>query len=347
MVDKNTGWKFADEEERRRMLEEPITEENCGQKLKLVQEVAEMSRRSLARTLGVSEATLRRLEKGPEPPGTKPSEEFMNRLRALCVIGKARFQAMSEGEKKKAAEHIVAATGGALGVSGALGAVSAFGAVGGLSAAGMTSGLAALGVGSMAVGIGVVAAIPLATGALGYGVVKGIKKICDEKKLDMVEEDGRWEIRQRPDFEAKLSLTQRERLKAAILAVLGNALPQDDLHVGSKIPTKKLANAGASCALPEEEEALGLIDCTVMGSCKNCMVFGLEGVYYHNGWTSKDQGAKEIPYADFPVRLFMPAGVEVYLDQGQYLDLSGSQVSVKTLIGILDGIKQRVMDLKG
>lgn len=346
MVDKETAWEFADEEERRRMLKEPITEENCGQKLKLVQEVAEMSRRKLAGVLGVSEASLRRLEKGPERPGTKPTEEFMNRLRALCVIGKANFEAMSEAKKEKVSQHIGAAGGAALGVGGALGAVSALGAVGGLSAAGMTSGLAALGMGSMAVGIGAVAAIPLAAGALGYGVVKGIKKICEAKSLDLVEVDGRWEIRKRPDFESNLSLAQGEVLKQGVLTVLTSAPLEDDLHVGGKIPVDKLANAGRSCALPEEEEALAVIDCTVMGSCKNCVVFGREGIYYHNGWASKKQGRGEMPYSDFPNRSFKEAGWEVDLDRGQFVDLSGSHVSTVSLVGILDGIKQWVIDLE-
>ena len=56
------------------------------------------------------------------------------------------------------ASGVVGATGGFAGL-GPL--VSTAGSVSGLSAAGMTSGLAALGLGSMALGIGVVAAIPL------------------------------------------------------------------------------------------------------------------------------------------------------------------------------------------
>ncbi|CDS47972.1 hypothetical protein [Polaromonas sp. CG9_12] len=54
------------------------------------------------------------------------------------------------------------------------------GSVAGLGAAGITSGLAAVGSlvgGGMAAGLVVTAAAPIAVGALGYGLYKGIKKL--------------------------------------------------------------------------------------------------------------------------------------------------------------------------
>ena len=63
-----------------------------------------------------------------------------------------------------------AAAGGATGATALY-----FGGVTGLSAAGITSGLAAIG-GSMVVGIGVIAALPLAGGLLGYAGYKALKQ---------------------------------------------------------------------------------------------------------------------------------------------------------------------------
>jgi hypothetical protein len=46
----------------------------------------------------------------------------------------------------------------------------------------------------MITGIGLVAAIPVATGLAGYGTVKGIKKICEANRLKCKEVNERWEI---------------------------------------------------------------------------------------------------------------------------------------------------------
>lgn len=154
-----------------------------------------MSRRALAKTIGVSESTLRRIEIGSSSQeGTRPTEDFMNRLRGLCAIGIAKYREMSDAQKEKISE-VVAATGGVVaGVGGSIAAIGAAGAVSGFSAAGITSGLAAIGGGAMLTGIAVVGVIPVATGLLGYGLVKGIKAICEANNLSCTEVNERWEI---------------------------------------------------------------------------------------------------------------------------------------------------------
>ena len=191
MANVENEWTFQDEEQKKKWQEE-ITKQNCGEKLKLVRELAAISRRELAKILGCSEATIRRIESG----ASEPTDAFMNRLRALCLIGKARFEAMTDAEKEKISEYIGTAGGVTAGIGGAIAAIASAGTVSGLSAAGITSGLAAIG-GSMLTGIGVVAAIPIATGLLGYGLVKGIKAICEANDLDSQEVNGYWEIKKK------------------------------------------------------------------------------------------------------------------------------------------------------
>jgi DNA-binding XRE family transcriptional regulator len=181
-------WEFDSEEQKDAMMES-LTQENCGKKLHLIRDVSGMSRRDLARVIGVAESTIYRLETGK----TLPTMDFMLRLSALVAIGHARFSKMSTSEKEKISEYIGTTGGIAAGVGGAIGAISASGAVAGLSAAGITSGLAALG-GTMLGGIAVVATIPLAAGFAGYGLVKGIKAICEANRLDCKEVDGHWEL---------------------------------------------------------------------------------------------------------------------------------------------------------
>ena len=187
--DISSVWEFESEEQKQAMLE-PINEANCGAKLKLVRDVSGISRRELAKVLGVSESTICRLE----TKKTKPTNDFLLRLTGLVAIGRAKYSQLSDKDKETISEYIGTAGGVAAGVGGAIGAISASGAVAGLSAAGMTSGLAALGGGAMLGGIAVVATIPVAVGAAGYGLVKGIKAICEANRLYCTEVDGKYEI---------------------------------------------------------------------------------------------------------------------------------------------------------
>jgi DNA-binding transcriptional regulator YiaG len=185
-------WKFKDEEQEAK-FKEPVTKENCGEKLRLIRELLHMSRRELARIIGVSESTLRRLEDG----STLPTDEFINRLQALCVIGAEKYPKLSTAEKEKISEVVGTVGGTVAGVGGSIAAIGAAGAVSGFSAAGITSGLAAIGGGAMLTGIGVVAVIPVLTGLAGYGLIKGIKAICEANKLSCNEVNEKWEIRRK------------------------------------------------------------------------------------------------------------------------------------------------------
>lgn len=182
-------WAYQSEKQRQEM-EEPITPENCGEKLRLVREVSSLSQRDCAKVLGTSESTIFRLETGK----TLPTPDFMNRLRALVVIGHHKFSKISDADKQTISETIASVGGVAAGIGGAIGAVSRAGSLAGLSASGITSGLAAIGGGSMFGGIAAIAAIPVAVGLAGYGLVKGIKAICDANNLSCEEIDGRYEI---------------------------------------------------------------------------------------------------------------------------------------------------------
>ena len=192
MANEKFDWKFKDDKQEAE-FKEPVTKENCGAKLRLIRELLHMFRRELARIIGVSESTLRRLEGGD----TLPTDEFINRLQALHAIGSAKYAKLSTAEKEKVSEIVGAAGGSVAGVGGSIAAIGAAGAVSGFSAAGITSGLAAIGGGAMLTGIGVVAAIPVATGLAGYGLVKGIKKICEANNLSSEEVNGKWEIRRK------------------------------------------------------------------------------------------------------------------------------------------------------
>lgn len=188
-----SDWDFENEEQEQ-AFKEAISSENCGDKLKLVREVSGLSRKELAQALGCSDSTINRIE----TKKTLPTKDFMNRLSALTLIGHHKFRTLSDAEKSTLNDTLLAAGGGAggftAGVAGSIAAVSAAGSVGGLSAAGITSGLAAIGGGTLLGGVGMVAAIPVAAGLAGYGLVKGIQNIAEANSLKVQEVDGRYEI---------------------------------------------------------------------------------------------------------------------------------------------------------
>jgi len=211
----NTCWKIVDSEINRRIVTpiktkkgcimdekidikspsgkavflESITADNCGEKLTLIREATNMTRRELASVIGCSEATISRIE----AQKTKPTKDFMSRLLALVFIGHSNYKSLNSKQKDSLLEHISATGGAGAGISAALAAVSAKGAVAGLSAAGVASGLNAIG-GSILGGAALVASIPVVAGFASFGIIKGIKAICESNKLNCEEVDGRFEI---------------------------------------------------------------------------------------------------------------------------------------------------------
>lgn len=148
---------------------------------------------SIARAIGCRHATLGRLLGGT----TLPTAEFMKQTGILLGIGFEKYSKLTEAQKEKISDAIGAAGGGAIGFGSIAAAISASGTVAGLSAAGITSGLAAIGGivgGGMVAGVAIAAAIPLAAGALGYGIIQGIKFFFEESELNRTEVDPRWEI---------------------------------------------------------------------------------------------------------------------------------------------------------
>jgi serine/threonine protein kinase len=126
-----------------------------------------------------------------------------------------------------------------------------------------------------------------------------------------------------------------------LLPLLRGFLPQRDLHVLPDIPSNKLANASQACRLPAGERILALVDATVFGSAKNALLFGREGLYYHNDWSSKVAGPDRVPYIEFRQRRFYrESWAEVGLDQGQFFNRSGSQVSSQKVVELLLAVRQ-------
>ena len=168
-----------------------ITRTNCQAFLAAFIEENKLKVRNVAKAITCSEITLERIIAGK----TVPSDEMIRQTGIMIELGFKSYSKLSKAEKEKISETIGAIGGGVLGFGGVTAAVSSLG-IAGLSAAGITSGLSVLGGivgGGMAAGIGVCAAIPIAVGAVGYALIKGIKALIDKQKLDDDRYDPFWE----------------------------------------------------------------------------------------------------------------------------------------------------------
>lgn len=148
--------------------------------------------REVAAAIGCSEMTVRRLLDGR----SLPSDEMLKQGGIMFDVDFDWYRKLSKAEKEKLSEAIGSVGGGVLGFGSITAAVSASGSVAGLSAAGISSGLASLGAlvgGGMAAGIAVAATIPILAGAAGYGLIKGVKYIFREMRLNDKDRDPDWE----------------------------------------------------------------------------------------------------------------------------------------------------------
>lgn len=170
-----------------------LTEENISNFLAVFIEQNNLEIREVAKGINCSTATLQRII----AQKTFPTSNMLKQVGIMISIGFDAYKKLSKAEKEKISENIGALGGGILGFGTITSAVSAAGSVVGLSAAGISSGLAAIGAtvgGGMAVGIAAVAIIPIAVGGIGYAIVKGVKTLISNSKLNNEEIETYWEF---------------------------------------------------------------------------------------------------------------------------------------------------------
>lgn len=146
----------------------------------------------IAKSIGCSTSTINRIIGGK----TIATDNFIKQCAILFEISIEKYKKLSDTEKEKISERLGAISGAGLGFASLTATISGLG-ISGLSAAGITSGLAALGGvigGGMIAGVAVAAAIPLAIGTAGYGLIKGIKSVLSYKKMVNEDLDLKWEI---------------------------------------------------------------------------------------------------------------------------------------------------------
>jgi hypothetical protein len=149
--------------------------------------------RETANPIGCSEPTLKRLlEKA-----SLPSDEMLRQAALVLTLGFGRYSKLSAAERAKLSESLGAVSGGVIGLGSVTAIVGATGTIAGLSAAGISSGLAAMGTlvgGGMAAGIAVAAVIPAVAAGAGFGIIRTVKHLKNEARLNSAAFDPKWEL---------------------------------------------------------------------------------------------------------------------------------------------------------
>ena len=168
-------------------MPESVTRENCGSVLReLRQRFGSMSVAELAKTLGVARSTVMRIEAGQ----TTPSDDLLNRLKAIQVIGISRFRALSEKDRTRFLKVIEE-----IGENPEIfSEVMTNRMVKELTPAGIVAGLGTIATASLNLPTSVISSIPVLSSLAGYGLVKGLKSILEANNLSCVENEGVWEI---------------------------------------------------------------------------------------------------------------------------------------------------------
>ena len=129
------------------------------------------------------------------------------------------------------------------------------------------------------------------------------------------------------------------RLENQIVGALQRYGNEVGFYIAPGIPKLKANNAKNSCAVPADDDILGLVDCTIFGSASDALVFGRRAFYYHNGGGNvPDPGL--VPYDEFPSISFGTAWLNcITLGGDRYCNKAGSKVTRDKIIAVLNAIK--------
>jgi serine/threonine protein kinase len=107
--------------------------------------------------------------------------------------------------------------------------------------------------------------------------------------------------------------------KKSVHQLLENYSAEAYLLVSPNIPADRLGTARKKCRVPPTEHILGLVDLTYDETAECSLLFGVKGIYYRNHEETEYPEVGAIPYGEFPERVFVNHGQQVYLGKEQFL----------------------------
>ena len=106
-------------------------------------------------------------------------------------------------------------------------------------------------------------------------------------------------------------------------------------YVGTYLPPEKVRNATAHFPIPRQETILGLIDCTVFGSCKNGLAITNNGLIWKNDWAT-DSARKSLTWRELIdlKESIQALEFKVIFAHNIHLGLAGSSVKPTNFIAL-------------
>ncbi len=142
------------------------------------------------------------------------------------------------------------------------------------------------------------------------------------------------------DWASLLATERHARIRSALDRFRG----ESGLYIDPDIPPKKIANARITTQIPSDERVLGLIDCTLFGSAKNCILFGERWLYLHNSWTVSPamyRGRSRHDYGKLATSKLAKSGTDISFDGGAF-DCSGSGFSTAKMLDLLTTVQRAI-----
>lgn len=114
------------------------------------------------------------------------------------------------------------------------------------------------------------------------------------------------------------------------------------LYLSPNIPEKKLRNARKFCEVPDEEDVLALIDCTVFGSSSDSVLFGHRHLFFRN-FIAQNGRPGRIPYNDLVHMAIHRAGDgELMFGENLISNISGSGLSAADFFSLIRDLQKRL-----
>ncbi len=187
-------------------MPQKVTRDNCGITLKEIrQRFGSMSMADLAKTLGVSRSTVMRIEAGQ----SIPSEDLLNRLKAIQLIGLSKFRELSQLDRGRFALFMTEIGENADDFANDINTHM----MKALTPSGILAGLGTIASASLDLSTSVVSAVPVLSSLAGYGLVKGLKAILEANDLNCAEKEGVWEITHKQQTDTKQEGTDMDEKK--------------------------------------------------------------------------------------------------------------------------------------
>lgn len=103
--------------------------------------------------------------------------------------------------------------------------------------------------------------------------------------------------------------------------------------IAPDIPARKEHGAREGCAVPEDDKVLVLVDCTLLGSAKRSLVFGMKGLYFYD---CRSGSPKCIEYKQVTKCIFvLKSATEIAITADMAIDVSACSMPKDVLVEAL------------